>query len=463
MNINKSNEVLGSRKKMTLTLDVKNSLQNSVTSYLSMAVRDLKAVPHNTNSENIKTWLLLNSDLRGEIESPGYFFEKENDVKRKYLLDLVMLTHGWRRFTWEELFNNKTAEKTYETEKGIRIMGTVKRLKKPYTLLSSPVRLTFFDKIIHQETQMANAEGKFNFGPFIFKDTISTLVESRITDFKTTTKKDREVLILVDKDPIGPKVDRTIVLKGKNSQAQIESYKKMTKYLQQVENEYLANSRLLDEVVIKAKKREETDLLEEERNSRTNYGFPTSRAVVDENTNAFSVLDLISQLTGVFVRGDSVYVRNRIPDLYLDNMQIDYDILGSLSVNDISFVDLLRGADAATFANASNGVIALYSNLGSNISSKLAKRSPGIIDFYSKGFYVARKFYAPDHINGTEELLKADIRTTLHWEPKIKITPDKKAEITFFTSDSKGNYIIEVEGISAKGTPVQAISTFTVQ
>jgi hypothetical protein len=49
------------------------------------------------SANNIIADLLLNSDIRGNIINPAYYFSNYSDSTRNFL-DLVMLTHGWRRF-----------------------------------------------------------------------------------------------------------------------------------------------------------------------------------------------------------------------------------------------------------------------------------------------------------------------------------------------------------------------------
>src|SRR5690606_13430984 len=53
---------------------------------------------------NIANYLLLASDMPGTIESPAYYFGDAPDVAE--CTDNLMLTHGWRRFTWEEVLDN---------------------------------------------------------------------------------------------------------------------------------------------------------------------------------------------------------------------------------------------------------------------------------------------------------------------------------------------------------------------
>ena len=79
-------------------------------------------------------------------------------------------------------------------------------------------------------------------------------------------------------------------------------------------------------------------------------------------------------------------------------------------------------------------------------------------------YYTAREFYAPNHMNDFEEVLKQDIRSTLHWEPQIDLTDSNtRAKISFFTSDTESAYGIKIEGITDSGIPILHYSTFNVE
>jgi len=464
--INKSQDLLKTRQKVTVNLDVKNNKGNSIPSILSMSVRDLRAIPYNSMSGNIKTWLLLNSDLRGHINNPGYFFEKENDYKRRYLLDLVMLTNGWRRFIWNEfLFQPKKAP-NFSIEKGIYISGRTLNLKKPYTNTTASMRLSFLGSF-HQDEQQSSVNGKFNFGPYIFHDSIPTLLEARLGNFNSKDAKNRNVLIKIDRPSESPNVIRNEDLdSGYTDESQINGLLKTNNYIQQINFEFGINSQLLDEVTVNAKRKEEIDKRLQEMNDRTSYGEPTDRIVMDDmiGSTANTIYDLLRRVGGVNVSGTSISIRGGgTPTFLLDGMEIDSTFIGSISGRDIAFIDVLKGADAALFSNSGNGVIALYSSTGSNIESRNIKRKPGIIDFMANGFYMAKEFYAPNHISTTDEIFEVDVRTTLHWDPQIRVSESNKKEISFFTCDAKGDYIIEVEGISDSGEPIHGVSTFTVE
>ena len=76
--------------------------------------------------------------------------------------------------------------------------------------------------------------------------------------------------------------------------------------------------------------------------------------------------------------------------------------------------------------------------------------------------FIQQEFYSPDHINGIEEQTKADVRTTLYWNPNITITDNNDVEISFFTSDTDSKYVIEIEGISTSGIPLYKTTEIVV-
>ena len=56
--------------------------------------------------QDIVSYLYLNSDLKGNIESRAYYFEN-TDKHTDSALDNLLLTQGWRRFKWEEVLTGK--------------------------------------------------------------------------------------------------------------------------------------------------------------------------------------------------------------------------------------------------------------------------------------------------------------------------------------------------------------------
>ncbi|NMH89751.1 TonB-dependent receptor plug domain-containing protein [Flavivirga algicola] len=467
-NVSIDNKTPKTRDKISILLDLRDKSGNNVSGNLSMSITDIGAIGQNTENKNIKTYFLLNSDLRGHIDNPNYFFEKENDIKRRYLLDLLMMTHGWRRFTWNGILYGTKKTKTFSPEKGIFITGHTTALKGDKQQIPTATRLTFMSTT-YQEKKQTNKNGIFKYGPYVFNDTLSTIIEARVKDFKSDDeRKNRFVSIHLDDNFYeSPKVTRNTFFKPTSIDTiKIASFIEQAQRISEINTEFIESRRILDEVVITAQKKSEAEKRRETLNARTDYGFPSNRIDMKdfENVEFLTVLDLLNTLPGVNAFNNSISIRNQgTPSIFLDGFRVQLEDILYLRGIDVEFIDVLKGANAAFYSNSANGVIAIYSRTGANFRSRNIKRKPGIIDFTAIGFYTAREFYAPDHINSSGEALKQDIRTTLHWEPKIMLTDDaNKAEISFFTSDSKSNYAIKIEGITNTGDPVYHLSTFQV-
>lgn len=65
---------------------------------LAMSVVDDKLWTYADDKQNhILSWILMDSELRGKIERPQFYFDKKEEKAVKSL-DLLMLTNGYRYF-----------------------------------------------------------------------------------------------------------------------------------------------------------------------------------------------------------------------------------------------------------------------------------------------------------------------------------------------------------------------------
>ncbi len=67
-------------------------------------------------------------------------------------------------------------------------------------------------------------------------------------------------------------------------------------------------------------------------------------------------------------------------------------------------------------------------------------------DFEFSGIYPAKEFYLPDY---SSNLSAPEYFSTLYWKHLVKITPDKHAEFSFYTSDITGRFKIVVQGVTS--------------
>lgn len=83
----------------------------------------------NGKEGNIKTWMLLSSEVRGYINNINYYFEADDEAHRK-AADLLMLTQGWRRYDWSLMIGQRAFEKAQPIEDQFYIYGKLYEYRK---------------------------------------------------------------------------------------------------------------------------------------------------------------------------------------------------------------------------------------------------------------------------------------------------------------------------------------------
>ncbi len=78
---------------------------------------------------NMKTWLLLASDVSGYIDNPDYYFEADDEEHRRQA-DMLMMVQGWRRYDWMMMAGEKKLDKIEPIEDGLYIFGRLGQKSK---------------------------------------------------------------------------------------------------------------------------------------------------------------------------------------------------------------------------------------------------------------------------------------------------------------------------------------------
>jgi len=68
----------------------------------AVSVTNKNRVPVDSIQKTFRSEMLLSSDLKGFVETPGYYFNNPYDSISKQL-DLLLLTHGWRGYGWDDV------------------------------------------------------------------------------------------------------------------------------------------------------------------------------------------------------------------------------------------------------------------------------------------------------------------------------------------------------------------------
>lgn len=102
---------------------------STAASRVSLSVRDRITDENTYDNGNILTEMLLCSELKGFVETPGYYFE-DDTPERRQALDLLMMVQGWRRYSWKTMAGVEPFSLEYMPEQSQTIAGCVNRAEE---------------------------------------------------------------------------------------------------------------------------------------------------------------------------------------------------------------------------------------------------------------------------------------------------------------------------------------------
>ncbi|MBR1519936.1 MAG: hypothetical protein IJ635_01685 [Bacteroidaceae bacterium] len=134
----------------------------------SLSVRDEGRLDETFNTGSIMTELLLQSDLKGFVENPDWYFV--NHAWRA--LDDLMLVQGWRRYEWKDALHPDSLTIDYQPERNMVIHGKAYTIRKAvFQKAPGPIQvfcslrmpLSSNDSVtLYQGKILAGADGRFN-------------------------------------------------------------------------------------------------------------------------------------------------------------------------------------------------------------------------------------------------------------------------------------------------------------
>ena len=459
------------RTREKVTLDLSAAIPTNDTSAyqnLSVAITPREQAIRPAYEQNIKNFLHLSSDLKGNIEEPEFYF---TGSKQAYeLLEVLMLTQGWRRFTWEDVINEKELTLDYLPERSLSVEGRLISNAKRKKGIEGVVFLSVMNEEFTFAESITNKEGYFLFDGLAFEEATELLLEGKKMGDKKGKLNDNVVVELAPAVPSPTAAITSLPPVTQLSVEQVEASVEQQEKIAQIDEAFKLEEDvvLLDEIEVAATSTNRRAIQLEKQGII--YAAPSNRLVLDSINAAsgFSVFDMVqSRIPGVSVYGvfpnQEVFIRTtydlngraRPPLFTLNGVPVDQQIIGSLAPTDIAFIDILKGPKANIYGpRAAFGVFAVYTKTGSESEvSRTYVEPKNILKVRYPGYSVAKEFYSPDYEVMDMGAAKPDFRSTLYWNPDLMIR-EKKASVTFHTSDQKGVFDIIIEGVTSGGQPV---------
>lgn len=434
----------GKREKVSLQIAAKDNEGNPVEGTFSVSITDRKSIQPDSLADNILSNLLLTSDLKGYVEDPAYYFLNQ-DARTLRSIDYLMMTHGWRRHKIENVLRTPSLNFTNYIEKGQTISGRIMgffgaNVKKGPICVLAPK----YNIIATTET---DEKGQFIVNTS-FRDSTTFLVQAR------TKKGFAGVDILMDPPQYPVATHKAPYLNGAATF--------MEDYLMNTRDQYYMEGGMrvynLKEVTVTAKR--------ERPSSKSIYtGGINTYTVEEDRLQGYgqTAFDAASRLPSVTItNGSEIHIRNNSEPAIIVIDDIVYedasDILKDIQVSDMSSISLLRGADAVILGpRASGGAVVITLKDPRNLPARPAQ---GIITYTPLGYSESVEFYHPTYDTPEKKnTQRSDFRSTVYWNPELRLDAEGKATIEYYTPDSTAPEDIIIEGVDKNGKVCRILQT----
>ena len=475
----------GTRESVKFDVKIESELPANFDGNVSVSI--LSDAQYGANNLNIERFLVLTSDLVGDIEHPEVYFDPNNADRKKHM-DLLMMTQGWRRFEWEEVVENKLPPIEFYPETGFSIEGKVVKYLNRGKGVRSKVTLTFLENIAAAQEANSEKDGTFWFDGLQIEDTLTAILRTnRLKEGNGGLVSAKGGTFIKLEQPTSPTVDRQFPNYFENSRVgidntevtvseeQMEEIAQNNLKIRNIEAQFDEDVIILDEIEVEARKDRRADPFF--RESMT-YNKPDSRVVLDSLPGARNFTNIYELLRGkvpgievrgqnpgpyqIIIRGFSTILGNNAALILVDGAPASPAYVDAINPERVEFVDVLRGAAATLYGARGNGVVAIYLKEDMSIESTIPD-PVGFLSFQLTGYYPSKTFYVPQYEEMTEdEKLKPDYRSTLYWNPSIELKKGK-GSFEFYTSDEKAKYTIYLEGITSDGRSIVKSLPFEVK
>ena len=475
------------RDKVTAGLTLKDHNGNLLQGNMSVSITDDRDMEVDTLTTILST-LLLSSELKGHIETPAYYLE--NTFDSEIALNMLMLTHGWRRYNIPEVVKGvyENPKTDFETSKGIT--GTVKSMYRGLPIVDGDV--TIVSSIGEYDLVTTDESGRFGLLDIEYTDSVRFMVKA------ANQKNNENVELILDKElfpkpaymPDSPVLRMTevntdedaeyngsVLLSDQKARAEAEAEDKMNDFMDKItlRAQYDDDIRMiiLDEVTVTAKqpvaKRDEIRL----KQWQNRFSDMTIYREKIKEQGVVDIYQSISQIPGVLMRTDeygnkNLYTIGREGGeigvmVLIDGFRVNDIDIATLNIKAVDAVDVFRNINAgATWGALGAGQITINITTGFDDSDDFPQNNYFVIN--PLGFQVPVEFYSPKYDTPESKYFDIpDYRTTIFWKPDITIKESGEASFEFYTSDSPTTYSVVVEGISTDGKIIRHVDKIMVR
>ena len=459
--------VYGNRELVRTSIRLTDYEGNALTGDFSFSVTDDNVVVQDTTT-NIGYYLLLQSDIKGYIEDPSFYFKK--DVSTITLLDILMMTQGWRRYNFTNVMKAEFEKPLIPEENSFTISGLIKGL---LTTVKEGTVILLDLKHANSYRTTTDENGKFKFDNFELPDSTQIVIQG-------WTKRGGPNIELTLNEDIFPKISGLPMSPASLSSSETietsetsetsEDSRIFKHYIEMADKQFVIENGMrtvyLKPVEVVAQRIEKPKSMW--------ASFMNTVVRMDDWPSVPSNMNFaLSMIPGISLNSSgNVAIRGRQPLLVIiDDIEYEPDprdpnfiknLLGDITPDNVDEIVVMKDYEATIFGSrGQNGVIIITTKSGADIKPR---EKFNIKTITPLGYQVSKEFYAPKYETAEQKnSSKSDFRTTIHWAPYVITNENGEAEVDFYTADSKTIYSVVYEGVTSEGMPISGKGKIVVE
>ncbi len=463
LNFQTDGENYDARSLVKAELNLLDKNGNPLSGSFSVSITDNQDILPDSTTD-IRSSLLLDSELKGFITNPTFYMKEGN----KEALDLLMLTHGWRRYSIPDIIRRKYTQPIFPNRQSMEISGSVRKglLGKP---LNNKEVSVFSWGADYLEETTTDSSGQFLFNGFEAHDSLTFVVQTSSKNrYSIEVTVDEEQFPVVSEHLFKPNLGKTETPRDYSYQSYLVK-KSNTRYT--MENGMRKIE--LGEIEVTAKRKENT-----KEESYSYYMPKTNLDVLDskelEEIQPASLSDAIIHMPFLQIKEDAdgnkkVYIDRmnyKLPTsegstlpatLVIDDIIYDdYDLDNMIDPFNIERIGVLKGTAASILGGSGAGGAVVITTKKGMSKDAIPSAINNIKKIKPLGFQQPVEFYSPKYeTKAQREREEPDFRTTVYWNPNINVPKSGKAEFDFYTADIRTSYSAIIEGVTNEGRIVR--------
>lgn len=392
------------REKVKMTITVTDERGIPMPAQLSLSVVNDQLLSFaDDRSGNILSKIFLESELNRKIEEPNFYFDPK-EAKSDKALDYLLMTAGWRRFTWEKVITQQYPMIQYTGEKAV-LAGQVYDAYTMKPIANANIRLK------NGNIFKTDENGKFIFNKVMMYEPLSLQVEAPEYYAQNYTAYDYSGNFMMylypnKKTSYSPNSTST----GNNVDILEENG---INNIQDMEKAPVPMPDMMNKQILKKSKDEDAPKVLSQKGK---VGFGNAP------------VDVLREKDKEGKEDKKVVVQNEFKNV-------------KVKVRDNRFNDTIGvfgGIDGELFdpeEQDQNGKGKFKNNQNNQVTA----------------YYRAREFSAPVYKEGETPEVRSDFRNTIYWNPNVEVDKTGIKTLEFYNSDDITSFRTVVEGFSADG------------